>query len=101
MVFGLSGILKPVNGTTRALFANMTTANFILLPNGDLIRLDSIKAVRLGDARPGLQACESDLKPRVIIDFEVGRHGNCVVCDCETVEFRDKLAAQIREKLKI
>lgn len=75
-------------------------SNFIKLPNGDSLHKDSIRAIRLGDPRPkGEGSWESELKPRVIIDFVIGTHGNCIVVNCDSVEERDKLAAKLELSL--
>ena len=78
---------------------------FINLPNGDAIRADVIFAVRLGDAIDATNNTRG-FPPRVIVDFgkyDTGMgfmHANCVVCDCQTDEERDALAATIRKKLE-
>lgn len=77
----------------------MNTETIIKLPNGDSIRSSAIVAVRLGDKREAYDLHKYELKPRVIVDFLVGEHGNCIVLDCETDEERNALAASITEQL--
>jgi hypothetical protein len=75
-------------------------SNFIKLPNGDSLHKDSIRAIRLGDPQPkGENTWECELKPRVIIDFIVGEHGNCIVINCDSVKERDELAAKLELSL--
>ena len=73
---------------------------FIELPDGDALHPESIRAIRLGDPRPrGEASYDTELKPRVIVDFVVGEHGNSIVLDCDTVEQRDTLATSLKAQL--
>lgn len=81
-------------------------SNFIHLPTGDYIRADAIFAVRLGDGKEYDDLYKYAIQPRVIVDFGLGggfglldSHSNCVVCNCETNEERDALAAEILRQL--
>lgn len=72
---------------------------FVLLPNGDRIRVDVITAIRKGDAQPATDHICA-MVPRVIVDFGcnggyMGGHSNSTICYCETGEERDLLAAKI------
>jgi len=74
---------------------------FIDLPNGDSLHSESIRAIRLGDPQQLNEVSyRSELKPRVIVDFVVGDHGNSVVLDCESVEARDLLASELKAQLQ-
>ncbi len=73
--------------------------NLLKLPNGDVLRADTVTAIRKGDSRvKGPNDWDCELKPRVIIDFICGDHGNCIVLDCESDKVRDELAASLVEK---
>jgi hypothetical protein len=78
----------------------MTQIRFVLLPNGDRIRADTITAIRKGDAQAATNYICA-MVPRVIIDFgECGRiggwgGGNSTICFCKTDDERDLLAAKI------
>ncbi len=73
--------------------------NLLKLINGDVIRADTVTAIRKGDARAkGPNDWEYELKPRVIVDFTCGDHGNCVVIDCESDKERDDIVAELVKK---
>ena len=81
-------------------------SKFVSLPNGDNIRADVIFAVRIGEARTD-DFLGYSVKPRVIVDFgsqldEVPVRGltNSVICNCETNDERDALAASIMDQIK-
>lgn len=68
----------------------------IKLPNGDLIRSDTITAIRKGEGNEAQGS--GKLHPRVIVDFATGDHGNCVVLDCHNNQERDGLADKIAKE---
>ena len=71
-------------------------SKLIEIPNGGSIQLESIKAIRLGDARP-----EAHLKPHVVVDYVVGTTGRSIVVYCETLDARNKLAADLQAQVKL
>ena len=75
-------------------------SKFIELPNGESLHSETIKAIRFGDPQSSHDIpYRSEEKPRVIVDFVVGDHYNCIVLDCDTVEQRDKLAADLKDEV--
>lgn len=69
--------------------------NKIIEIQGQRILASAIQAVRTGDAD---QSHGMSLKPRVIIDFVVGRHGNSIIIDYDTAEERDTGARKVTEQ---
>lgn len=72
---------------------------FIELPSGDSLHPETIRAIRLGDPRPTSDVYVTELKPRVIIDYLVGKIGNSIVVNCETIEDRNDLATYLKAQI--
>ena len=72
---------------------------FIILPNGDAIRSDTIYAVRKFDARSAICGME-ELPPRVVVEYGINgeRPGYASVL-LKTNEERDNLASSIIARL--
>lgn len=67
---------------------------FVLLPNGDRLRADTIQTIRQLEEDPGF-----GIPPRVVVDFQSDsdayRRHSCIVLKCTTVQEREELAASL------
>lgn len=81
--------------------SKQTMSKFIELPNGDTIRAESIIAIRMGDhLTMGKMLWECELAPRIIVYFAAGTVVLNSELKCKTVEERDKLAEEIKARLR-
>jgi len=66
---------------------------FITLPTGEIVRRDTIIAVRIGNGINGQT-------PSVVIDYGVMGRMSTLMCSCESVQARDDLVAEIKRRIE-
>jgi hypothetical protein len=69
------------------------------LPDGSAVNASSIVAIRVSNGYPSVDGRPA-LKPRVNIDFVVGKDSKSIVIDCRTDAERDTVADECKARWK-